>query len=218
MNKLSCIGVSLAAKIIGTYTMSVSILMINVSMSNFFSRKGEEDFFDSCKIWAMLGLNWIQALRNMQLQKRAQIAMTCFFIYALLFLLASACLALGSILRRHKCAVPWMYLQMISIIDQSVALSIRLSHSQQQYDALEKSAWYIPVSSVYLIVSIYFWVIVQTARKRWFNEQQDRVNYVTTISIPLPAPVDSSCTKTPSFLSQNFSMFESPRPPTVLSK
>lgn len=52
--------------------------------------------------------------------------------------------------RKHKCAVPWMYLQIINIIDQSVALSIHLTHSQKQYDALEKSMWYIPVSSIYL--------------------------------------------------------------------
>ncbi|XP_014475262.1 PREDICTED: uncharacterized protein LOC106744757 [Dinoponera quadriceps] len=217
MDKLSCIGVSLAARIIGTYTMSLSILMINLVMSNFFSRKGDEEFFDSCKIWAVLGLNWMQILRNTQLQKKAQTAMTCFLVYALLFLLASACLALGSMSRRHKCAVPWMYLQMISIIDQSVALSIHLTHSQQQYDVLEKSMWYVPVSSIYLILSVYLWVIVQAARKQWFNEQQDHVDYVTTISSTLSTPVNS-CSKTPSFLSQNFSMFESPRPPTTLLK
>ncbi|XP_032675109.1 uncharacterized protein LOC116845957 [Odontomachus brunneus] len=211
MNKWSCIGVSLAARIIGTYTMSLSILMINVLMTNFFSRKGEEEFFDSCKTWAMLGLNWMQILRNTQLQKKVLVAMICFLTYALSFLLASACLALGSISKRHKCAVPWMYLQMISIIDQLVTLCIHLIHSQEQYDVLEKFTWYIPISIIYLIFSIYLWVIVQAAQKQWFSEQQENVDGMTTISSHLSTTVQNSCSKTPSFLSQNF-LFQLPRP------
>ncbi|KAH0953608.1 hypothetical protein HN011_000100 [Eciton burchellii] len=215
MNKLCCIGVSLAARIIGTYTMSISILMINVLMSNFFSRKGDEDFFDSLKNWTVLGLNWMESIRYMQLQKKAQIAMTCFLVYVLLFLLASAYLALGSISRRHKCAVPWMYLQMISIIDQTVALSFHLTHAEQN-SAFARATWYTPVSSVYLVLSVYLWMIVQAARRMWYDEQ-NRADYDPRISDSLPA-IRSDGLKSPSFLSQNFSMFESPRPPTILSK
>ncbi|RLU26043.1 hypothetical protein DMN91_002206 [Ooceraea biroi] len=217
MNKLCCIGVSLAARIIGAYTMSISILMINVLMSNFFSRKGDEDFFESLKNWAVLGLNWVQTMKYMPLQKKAQTAMTCFLIYILLFLLASAYLALGSISRKHKCAVPWMYLQIISIIDQTVALSLLIMHDEQN-SAFTKTVWYIPVASIYLVLSMYFWMIVQTARRVWYEEQQNQVDYDPRISISVSAPTSSNSSKSPSFLSQNFSMFESPRPPTILCK
>jgi hypothetical protein len=47
--------------------------MINVLMSNFFSRKGDEDFFDSLKNWTVLGLNWMESIRYMQLQKKGRI-------------------------------------------------------------------------------------------------------------------------------------------------
>jgi len=46
--------------------------MINVLMGNFFSRKGDEDFFDSLKNWTVLGFNWMEAIRYMQLQKRGK--------------------------------------------------------------------------------------------------------------------------------------------------
>ncbi|KAL6264792.1 hypothetical protein P5V15_004889 [Pogonomyrmex californicus] len=208
--KLCCISVSFAARIIGAYTMSTSILLINVLVSNFFSREGDEDFFESVKTWAMLGLNWVQAVRYTQLQKKAQTAMICFLIYVVSFLLASAYLALGSISRRHKCAVPWMYLQMISIIDQTVALSDHIIHERQAAIYM----WYTMICSIYLILNVYFWMIVQTARKQWYDEQQ---NCESTVLDPIPTSTNNGL-KSPSFLSQNFSMFESPRPPTILPK
>ncbi|KAG7202033.1 hypothetical protein KM043_004717 [Ampulex compressa] len=214
MNRLCCSGLALGTRIIGTYTMSVSILMINVLMSNFFAREKDEDFFDTIENWALLGLNWAQILRNSQLPRKAQTAMVCFLIYSMLFLLASAYLALGSISRKPKCAVPWMYLQMISIIDQSVALAIRLAQ-RQKYDVYDKSIWYVPVSSVYLLLSTYFWMVVQAARKEWLNDSQICVEPVPRLAdfvVPSTANVE---TKSPSFLSQNFSMFESPRPPIL---
>ncbi|XP_011637902.1 uncharacterized protein LOC105427728 [Pogonomyrmex barbatus] len=208
--KLCCISVSFAARIIGAYTMSTSILLINVLVSNFFSREGDEDFFESVKTWTMLGLNWVQAVRYTQLQKKAQTAMICFLIYVVSFLLASAYLALGSISRRHKCAVPWMYLQMISIIDQTVALSDHIIHERQAAIYM----WYTMICSIYLILNVYFWMIVQTARKQWYDEQQ---NCESTVLDPIPISTNNGL-KSPSFLSQNFSMFESPRPPTILPK
>ncbi|XP_076654683.1 uncharacterized protein LOC143360040 isoform X2 [Halictus rubicundus] len=149
MSKLCCIGYSLAARIISTYTMSAAILIINVLMSDYFSRLTDNSFFDSVASWALLGLNWMQILRNLQVERRAEAAVVVLLVYAISFLLASVYLALGSISRRPKCAVPWMYLQMISIIDQSVALTIHLTHGSQ-YDVYDKSVWYIPASSIYL--------------------------------------------------------------------
>ncbi|EZA50826.1 hypothetical protein X777_10459 [Ooceraea biroi] len=119
--------------------------------------------------------------------------------------------------RKHKCAVPWMYLQIISIIDQTVALSLLIMHDEQN-SAFTKTVWYIPVASIYLVLSMYFWMIVQTARRVWYEEQQNQVDYDPRISISVSAPTSSNSSKSPSFLSQNFSMFESPRPPTILCK
>jgi len=102
-----------------------SILLINVLVSNYFSREGDDDFFESVKTWALLGLNWMQAIqRYTQLQKKgkarshllldaqiasvnercnitlyilAQVALICFLIYAISFLLASTYLTIGSL-------------------------------------------------------------------------------------------------------------------------
>ncbi|XP_066594787.1 uncharacterized protein [Prorops nasuta] len=212
MNKLCCIRLSLAARIISAYSLSLSILILNVSMSHYFSREDDDDFFNAIESWALFGLNWIQFLRHSLLEKRAQTAMICFLVYNVLFLLTSAYLALGSISRKAQSAVPWMYLQMISIIDQSVALAIHLTHSQQ-YAVYDKSLWYIPVSSVYLLLSVYFWMVIQVTRWEWCNEEINcqSINSNHIAIIQPPATESSSCPKTPSFLSQNFTFFESPR-------
>ncbi|XP_043254160.1 uncharacterized protein LOC122398415 [Colletes gigas] len=217
MYKVCCIGLSLAARIIGTYTMSLSILMINVLTSNYFSRVTDNVFFDSVENWALLGLNWMQVLRNSQIERKAEAAVVFLLLYALSFLLASAYLALGSISRRTKCAVPWMYLQMFNIIDQAVALSIHLTH-EPQYDVYDKSIWYIPVSSIYLLVCAYIWMVVQGARKEWSDEEQNRHDFATREATFAAQSNNDNGPKTPSFLSQNLSMFESPRPSTILPK
>nr|XP_033321803.1 uncharacterized protein LOC117217966 [Megalopta genalis] len=217
MTKLCCMGYSLAARMIGTYTMSISILIINVLMSDYFSRPTDDSFFDSVSDWSLLGLNWMQILGNLRVEKKAETAVVFLLLYAILLLLASAYLALGSISRRPKCAVPWMYLQMISIIDQSVALAIHLTHGSQ-YDVYDKSVWYIPVSSIYLMFSAYIWTVVQVARKDWLDQEEpdsgDDVDFVEATS----STDANSEPKTPSFLSQNFAMFHSPRPDSILPK
>ncbi|KAL0113245.1 hypothetical protein PUN28_012415 [Cardiocondyla obscurior] len=197
---------------IGAYTMSISILLINVLVSIFFSRNDDDEFFEAAKTWAILGVNWMQALRYTQLQKKAQTALICFLIYAVSFLLASAYLASGSISRRHTSAVPWMYLQMISVIDQTVALCNFIVHNQQTNLYL----WYSLICNISLIVSVYFWMVVEEARNQWYDEQNQNphceTNALDFVSIP------NSGQKSPSFISQNFSMFESARPPPILPK
>ncbi|CAL7947796.1 unnamed protein product [Xylocopa violacea] len=217
MNKVCCIGLSLATRIISTYTMSLSILMINVLMSSYFSRVTDNDFFDFVESWGLVGLNWMHIVRNSQLERKAQTGAVFLLVYTISFLLASAYLALGSISRRPKCAVPWMYLQMISIIDQSVALSIHLTHGLQ-YDVYDQSVWYIPVSSVYLLFCAYLWAIVRAARKEWANEQENCTDSPLTEATSVTQPDNGNGLKSPSFISQNFSMFQSPRPPTILPK
>ncbi|XP_017789345.1 PREDICTED: LOW QUALITY PROTEIN: uncharacterized protein LOC108571743 [Habropoda laboriosa] len=223
MSKLCCFGLSLATRIISTYTMSISILMVNLLMSNYFSRETDNEFFDSIENWGLFGLNWLQVLKNSQMEKKknlkfvAQTAVVFLLVYTILFLLTSAYLALGSISRKPKCAVPWMYLQMINIIDQSVALSIHLTHGPQ-CDVYDKSIWYIPVSSVYLLLCAYFWMVVQAARKEWSIEQRSCTDFPLSEAISVTQPSNGNEPKSPSFLSQNFSMFDSPRPPTILPK
>ncbi|OAD60761.1 hypothetical protein WN48_04528 [Eufriesea mexicana] len=207
MKKLCCIGLPLATRLISTYTMSLSILMINLLMSNYFSRGTDNDFFDCVDDWGVFGLNWMQILRNLQVKKKA----------ALLKLANDLANFRVRSQRKPKCAVPWMYLQMISIIDQTVALSIHLTH-EPQYNVYDKSMWYIPVSTVYLLLSTYLWIVVQAARREWAIQQQDCTDEPLTEVATVTQPNNSNGPKSPSFLAQNFSMFESPRPPTVLPK
>lgn len=48
--------------------------------------------------------------------------------------------------KRHTSAVPWMYLQMMSIIDQTVALSNHIIHDPQT----TLNLWYTTICSIYL--------------------------------------------------------------------
>lgn len=43
--------------------------------------------------------------------------------------------------------MPWMYLQMISIIDQTAAISFHIACDPENS---ARAMWYIPVSSIYL--------------------------------------------------------------------
>ncbi|KAK2588087.1 hypothetical protein KPH14_004149 [Odynerus spinipes] len=213
MNGLCCIGLSVASRIIGTYTMSLSILMINVFMSHFFARENEEDFFGTVESWAPIGLNWALVFRYFRLERRSQVIAICSYailLYGMLFLISSAYLAFGSIARKPKCAVPWLYMQMISIIDQSTALGIQLMHVQ--YDVFNKSTWYIPLSCVYLLLSAYFWMVVQSARKEWFNGGQNQRITVSRISGNLP---DETTTKSPSYVSLSFMTNQSSYQPST---
>ncbi|XP_033185039.1 uncharacterized protein LOC117230339 [Bombus vosnesenskii] len=212
-----CIGLALITRIISTYTMSLSILMINLLMSRYFSKTTDEGFFNSVENWGILGFNWLQVLKNLQIRYKAQTAVIFFLVYIVSFLLASAYLALGSISRKPKCAVPWIYLQVISIIDQSVALSIHLTH-EQQYDVYDKSIWYIPLCSVYLVFSACIWMIVYNARKEWIEEQRNHTDLPLTSTTSTMQSNNGGGLKSPSFLSQNFLMFDSPRPSPILSK
>lgn len=46
--------------------------MINILTSSYFSSKKDDDFFESCRTWAMLGLNWMQLLRNTQMERKSK--------------------------------------------------------------------------------------------------------------------------------------------------
>ncbi|KYM98272.1 PREDICTED: uncharacterized protein LOC108777711 [Cyphomyrmex costatus] len=211
---LCCIDVSFAARIIGAYTMSVTILLINVLVSNFFSRKEDGDFFESVKTWAILGLNWMQIIQKCTgVKYKAESALISFIIYAGLFLSASIFLTIGSLSKKHTAAaaVPWMYLQMCSVIDQAVSLSNHIIHDQRT----TLYFWYTTVCSVYLMLSVYFWMVVEAARNQWYNEQIENAN-CGSIVLDTVSTTTSSNLKSPSFLSQNFSMFEQSRPSTIL--
>ncbi|XP_018300402.1 uncharacterized protein [Mycetomoellerius zeteki] len=207
-----CISVSFAARMIGAYTMSISILLINLLVSKFFSRESDDDFFESAKTWAVLGLNWIQAIQKYTVgKKKAESALICFLIYAVLFLSASIFLTIGSLSKRHTAAVPWMYLQMGSVIDQAVSLSNHMIYDQRT----TLYFWYTTICSVYLMLSVYFWMVVEAARNQWYNEQSRNINCESFMLNTLSTPMSSNL-KSPSFLSQNFSMFEQSHPSTIL--
>lgn len=42
--------------------------MINLLMSRYFSRTTDEEFFNSIESWGILGFNWLQVLKNLQVR------------------------------------------------------------------------------------------------------------------------------------------------------
>ncbi|XP_014223330.1 uncharacterized protein LOC106650062 [Trichogramma pretiosum] len=219
MSAFCCVDRALAVKLIGTFGLSLSILMINMLVSNFFARPEEEDFILAIESWVLFGLNWTFVMRNLQVVETAQALMTCVIIYTLISLFANALLALGALLRKPSYTLPYMYIQMISIADQTFALMIQLAKSgdSQNYD---KSGWYIPACSAYLLLSAYFWMIVSDARREWLdNERTSEIEAalagVSRHSQLQGNAMDSNLPKTPSYISTGlFSFDRSPCPPS----
>ncbi|XP_011302391.1 uncharacterized protein [Fopius arisanus] len=205
MNHVCGIGITLAARIIAALGLSISIFMINILVSEFFSSEGGHKFSEAIETWSLLGLHWTQFVRNYKIPKQEQIILICILGYSLLFLISSTLLALGTVHRKPKYTLPWLYLQMISIVDQTVALTLHLVCPD---DNNEKFQWYIPVSSIHLLITIYFWMIVFTAREDWSispHRHSDIVYYDT----PEETPRDSNLPKTPSFVAQYFNNHDS---------
>ncbi|KAL2717005.1 uncharacterized protein V1478_012705 [Vespula squamosa] len=235
MSALCCIGLSVASRIIGTYTLALSILIINVFMSHFFMGNHEHDFFGTLESWAPIGLNWTLIFKYFRLDRESQVIAICSYailVYSMLFLISSAYLTYGSITvstlilnhftkkyfwhvttssklandlanfrvclqRKSKYAVPWLYMQMVSIIDQSTALGIQLMH--ERYDVFDKSTWYIPLCCTYLLLNAYFWMVVQSARREWSKNRENQ--QISQISGNLTNEVT---TKSPSYVSLSF--------------
>lgn len=42
--------------------------MINLLMSRYFSKISDEEFFNSIESWGILGFNWLQILKNLQIR------------------------------------------------------------------------------------------------------------------------------------------------------
>ncbi|XP_015126805.1 uncharacterized protein LOC107048239 [Diachasma alloeum] len=207
MNHLCCIGITLAARIIAALGLSTSILMINVLVSEFVSRGDEQEFFEAIETWALLGLHWTEFVKNAQIPKQAQMILICFLGYSFLFLISSTLLALGTLYRKPKCTLPWLYLQMISIVDQTVALTLHLVRPPPRHST-DKFQWYIPVSSIYLLITVYFWIIVFAAREDWIIRPRRNSTFIYYETSEETPSRDSNLPKTPSFVAQNLNSYE----------
>ncbi|KAJ8680756.1 hypothetical protein QAD02_016543, partial [Eretmocerus hayati] len=146
---MCCVSLTLAVKLIGTYGLSLSILMINMLVSNFFSAQEEESFVIALESWMLFGLNWTYVMKSLRVVETARTLLTCVLIYSALSLVANALLALGSLLKKPDYVLPWMYMQMISIIDQTISLIMQLTQDDKTSDQ-DNSILYIPVCSIYL--------------------------------------------------------------------
>lgn len=69
-----------------------------------------------------------------------------------------------------------------------------------------------------LVTSTYFWMVVQSARRQWAEERHGCADVDLREVASATQSNNGNGPKSPSFLSQNFAMFESPRPHTILPK
>ncbi|XP_015607953.1 uncharacterized protein LOC107273873 [Cephus cinctus] len=212
MERICCMGLTLASRIIGMIGLTSSILLINVLVSDFFSNQEENFFASAIDSWILFGLNWTQLVKNSEFNRPTDSILLCFLIYSLAFLCASGLLILGSIYKKRFYAMPWLFLELISITDQFVALIVLLTQDIDS-ELFDSYPWYTPLSSLCLLISVYFWMTVYNAQKEWYlnsinsrwNSDPNCISTVTVINTP----------KTPSVLAQNFSLFESPLPPVL---
>ncbi|XP_014214881.1 uncharacterized protein LOC106644046 [Copidosoma floridanum] len=210
---MCCMSLTLAVKLIGTYGMSLSILMINMLISNFFSSRKEDKLIIALESWMLLGFNWTFVIKSMKVVETARMLLICVLIYSSLFLVANALMTLGSLLKKPDYLLPWMYMQMISIIDQTISLAVQLSSN----DAPDKWGLYLPACSIYLVLSSYFWMLVSSARQEYMNELESesrgRTSTMVTSSPAGRSLRDSNVPKTPSYLSCDIAyVFDHPQP------
>ncbi|OXU24685.1 hypothetical protein TSAR_005181 [Trichomalopsis sarcophagae] len=217
MTKVCCVSLTLAAKLIGTFGLSLSILMINMLVSNFFSTQEEEEFVIALESWMLFGLNWtyvMKSLKVVETGKRPKERISHSLIPSLRII---AVFAFASVCKKPTYVLPWMYMQMVSIIDQTIALTMQLTQDEKDNPQDDKSVWYVPACSIYLLVSSYFWMVVSSARREWIlNGDDDYDEFTTARSTPVQVSNDANMPKTPSFLSSNVALvcdYPSPLPP-----
>ncbi|XP_012275871.1 uncharacterized protein LOC105697254 [Orussus abietinus] len=204
---MCCLSRTLEARIIGTLGVSSSILMINILVSDFFSRDKDDELLGILQTWAHLGMNWTQMMKNSRLEKKIETILICFLVYATLFLLASSYLILGSVAKKRKYAKPWLFLQAIGIIDQFLAFMAYITRNSPTDDQF---ALYIPTYIMYMLVSLYFWLAVFEAQKTWSPVPLTIPQHIDNREVTTNSTTDSVVTKTPSFLANNYSFFGPP--------
>lgn len=205
MARMCCMSLTLAVKLIGTFGLSLSILTINMLVSNFLSRHHEEEFIIALESWMLFGLNWTYVMKSLKVVETARTLLTCVLIYSVLSLIANAFLALSSLLKKPNYVLMWMYMQMISIFDQTIALAMQLTHDEKSHtdNKLDKSSWYIPICSFYLLLSCYFWMVISTARKEWIKTSDNYDQFMASTARPVQMSDNLNLPKSPSFLSSN---------------
>ncbi|KAK0172218.1 hypothetical protein PV328_005565 [Microctonus aethiopoides] len=211
MYTLCCMSLSLASRIIATLGLSVSILMLNIVISEFFGRPRDE-FFTAVEPWSFLGLNWTRFLHNSNIPNRVLVIFSCYFGYLILYLITSSLLAIGTVIRQSQFASPWLYFQIVSIADQLVTLILNLTTVPAPENA-ERSHWYIPLCSLYLMYTIYVWMVVYAASEEWsLNPTRSCTNLnlfeAFTADESIEINQQPRTEKSPSFLAQNHIFFE----------
>lgn len=200
-----CISYSLATKLVGSFGITVSILMINILVTDFLSAEEPDKFSLTVESWTLFGLNWTYFVKNVQKTYQAKILLCCVLFYAGCSFVANTMLCLASISKRPNFLTFWIYLQIISIIDQSFAIVMNLLNSDLKF--FKKSDWSMPLSSSYLLLSAYFLIIVRSARKHWLDYPQ-RSTHISTITRSHEVEQGFNLPKSPSYLAeQNYMNF-----------
>ncbi|XP_034949112.1 uncharacterized protein [Chelonus insularis] len=217
MTTLCCISLTIAARIIAALGLSTAILMINVVVSEYFVRIEDDEFLTAIKSWTLIGLNWTRCIKSLKLTNEVQVTFICLLSYATLLLTVNGLLAIGTIYKKSKHALPWMYVQIFSIADQMTSVIIFLTSSSINSNQTSQIQASSPLSCIYLITNMYFWLIVFSAREQWIRKSELSLNNGNPSAIITEPPRDSNVPKTPSYLSQNQSFFQ-PVVPEVSNK
>ncbi|XP_063972617.1 uncharacterized protein LOC135160222 [Diachasmimorpha longicaudata] len=198
--KWCCISSTIAARIIAMVGLATTILMINVLVSDYFSRS-EEEFFEAIKMWAMVGLHWTEIVMITQIANQAGIILLLFLGYSVLSLICSSFLAFGTVYRHPKCTIPWLHLQLISVLDQTVALTFHILYAPKPLPGSnpEPFNWNVLASSIYLLITIYFWVTVYAAREDWTFHVRPASHVVYYQASDNNPEIDSNVPKSPSY-------------------
>ncbi|XP_033229208.1 uncharacterized protein LOC117180808 [Belonocnema kinseyi] len=206
-----CISFSLATRLIGTFGLTVSILMINILATSFLSTEDLDQISATIESWTLFGLNWTFIVKKTQGQKHAEVLMICILLYAGISLIVNGLLSFASTSRKPQLTLPWICVQVINIIDQSIAIAVHLSCTDFSSRG-KRSPWYMPISSMYLVLSAYFLIIVCAARKEWTNSSRENENiYISTITRTYDLSQGLNMPKSPSYIYVQNSFMESPK-------
>lgn len=185
MKKIYHVKILSATRIIGICNMIILGCTTSLFSIKYISSKTEIDFYIFIQYLNPLGSIWLHLFITSNSTNIAIISifsMYMYFFFATLFSIANIYLMIAPYFRKPTYTIPWLIIQTISIINQSVSFIFsfvqNLSRTEPSF-FIYSEIWFFPMSGLYLIFSIYSWSTVNDTRKKWIKEQSNHRRFFT---------------------------------------
>ncbi|XP_031365331.1 uncharacterized protein LOC102678561 [Apis dorsata] len=182
MKKIYHVKMLSAIRIIGICNMIILGFITSLFSIKYISSKTEIDFYIFIQYLNPFGSIWLHLFITSNSTNIAIFPMYIYFFFATLFSIANMYLIIAPYFRKSTYTIPWLIIQTISIINQSISFVLsfvqNLSRTEPPF-FIYSEIWFFPMSGLYLIFSIYSWSTVNDTRKKWIKEQSNHRRFFT---------------------------------------